>query len=112
MFCDVSGFTKLAEAMAKSGMGAEGLAKYLNQVYSCYFIDLFALKFWPLVLAFLRSYAIGSTCKPTSRCYIGYFQVYTNTANQTTSKSMIVSTKSTSSYSIFLCLPFSSTFRS
>jgi class 3 adenylate cyclase len=32
MFCDVSGFTKLAEAMAKSGMGAEGLAKYLNQV--------------------------------------------------------------------------------
>ena len=34
MFCDVSGFTKLAEAMAKSGMGAEGLAKYLNQVRS------------------------------------------------------------------------------
>ena len=32
MFCDVSGFTKLAEAMARSGLGAEGLAKYLNQV--------------------------------------------------------------------------------
>ena len=32
MFCDVSGFTKLAEAMERSGMGAEGLAKYLNQV--------------------------------------------------------------------------------
>ena len=34
MFCDVSGFTKLAEAMARSGMGAEGLAKYLNQYFS------------------------------------------------------------------------------
>ncbi len=32
MFCDVSGFTKLAEAMARSGEGAEGLAKNLNQV--------------------------------------------------------------------------------
>jgi len=34
MFCDVSGFTKLAEAMERSGMGAEGLAKYLNQYFS------------------------------------------------------------------------------
>jgi class 3 adenylate cyclase len=32
MFCDVSGFTKLAEAMAQNGQGSEGLAKYLNQV--------------------------------------------------------------------------------
>lgn len=37
MFCDVSGFTKLAEAMARSGLGSEGLAKYLNQVARAYF---------------------------------------------------------------------------
>jgi len=34
MFCDVSGFTKLAEAMEKEGLGAEGLAKYLNQYFA------------------------------------------------------------------------------
>ena len=30
LFCDVSGFTKLSEAMALSGRGAEGLKTHLN----------------------------------------------------------------------------------
>lgn len=34
MFCDVSGFTKLSEQMANNGMGAEGLAKYLNKYFA------------------------------------------------------------------------------
>lgn len=34
MFCDVSGFTALSEAMARNGKGAEGLAKHLNSYFS------------------------------------------------------------------------------
>lgn len=34
MFCDVSGFTALSEAMAQDGKGSEGLAKHLNSYFS------------------------------------------------------------------------------
>jgi class 3 adenylate cyclase len=34
VFCDVSGFTALSEAMALNGKGAEGLAKHLNSYFS------------------------------------------------------------------------------
>ena len=34
LFCDVSGFTKLSEAMAQSGRGAEGLKTHLNSYFS------------------------------------------------------------------------------
>lgn len=34
VFCDVSGFTALSEAMAMNGKGAEGLAKHLNSYFS------------------------------------------------------------------------------
>ena len=34
VFCDVSGFTKLSEAMALSGRGAEGLKKHLNSYFA------------------------------------------------------------------------------
>lgn len=34
LFCDVSGFTALSEAMAVNGKGAEGLAKHLNSYFS------------------------------------------------------------------------------
>ena len=34
VFCDVSGFTKLSEAMALSGKGAEGLKKHLNSYFA------------------------------------------------------------------------------
>ena len=34
VFCDVSGFTALSEAMARNGKGAEGLAKHLNSYFS------------------------------------------------------------------------------
>lgn len=33
LFCDVSGFTALSEAMALNGKGAEGLAKHLNSYF-------------------------------------------------------------------------------
>lgn len=33
LFCDVSGFTKLAETMAMSGKGAEGLKRHLNSYF-------------------------------------------------------------------------------
>ena len=33
VFCDVSGFTKLAERMQATGKGAEGLKKYLNSYF-------------------------------------------------------------------------------
>jgi class 3 adenylate cyclase len=34
VFCDVSGFTALSEAMQMNGKGAEGLAKHLNSYFS------------------------------------------------------------------------------
>jgi class 3 adenylate cyclase len=34
VFCDVSGFTALSEAMARNGKGAEGLAKHLNSYFA------------------------------------------------------------------------------
>ena len=33
VFCDISGFTKLSEFMAKSGKGAEGVSRNLNKYF-------------------------------------------------------------------------------
>lgn len=33
LFCDVSGFTALSEAMEQKGEGAEGLAMHLNSYF-------------------------------------------------------------------------------
>ena len=33
VFCDISGFTKLSEHMARSGKGAEGVSRNLNKYF-------------------------------------------------------------------------------
>jgi class 3 adenylate cyclase len=33
VFCDISGFTKLSEFMAKTGKGAEGVSRNLNKYF-------------------------------------------------------------------------------